>query len=178
VQEQAEEAHSVVAEFGGSDFNWTADEGERRRLWHARHNAYPAGLAAVPGARSLTTDAAVPLSLLPEAVERAERIFTGQPFVWSMLGHVADGNFHALLLFDPADDVAHDAALGAAKELTREVIALGGTCTGEHGIGLGKRQALVDQAGESTVAVMRSVKQAFDPRNILNPGKVLLPAES
>ena len=178
VQEQAEEAHSVVAEFGGSDFSWTADEGERRRLWHARHNAYPAGLAAVPGARSLTTDAAVPLSLLPEAVERAERIFTGQPFVWSMLGHVADGNFHALLLFDPADDVAHDAALGAAKELTREVIALGGTCTGEHGIGLGKRQALVDQAGESTVAVMRSVKQAFDPRNILNPGKVLLPAES
>ncbi|MGA0069488.1 MAG: FAD-binding oxidoreductase, partial [Miltoncostaeaceae bacterium] len=83
VQEQAEEAHSVVAEFGGSDFSWTADEGERRRLWHARHNAYPAGLAAVPGARSLTTDAAVPLSLLPEAVERAERIFTGQPFVWS-----------------------------------------------------------------------------------------------
>ena len=178
VKEQAEEAHAVVADFGGSDFTWTADEGERRRLWHARHNAYPAGLAAVPGARSLTTDAAVPLSLLPEAVLRAESIFTGQPFVWSMLGHVADGNFHALLLFDPADTTASDAAHRAAKELTREVIALGGTCTGEHGIGLGKRQALVDQAGESTVAVMRSIKQALDPRDILNPGKVLLPVHA
>ena len=109
---------------------------------------------------------------------RAESIFTGQPFVWSMLGHVADGNFHALLLFDPADTTASDAAHRAAKELTREVIALGGTCTGEHGIGLGKRQALVDQAGESTVAVMRSIKQALDPRDILNPGKVLLPVHA
>ena len=174
VREQAEQTHEIVAEFGGSDFTWTADEGERRRLWHARHNAYPAGLAAVPGARSLTTDAAVPLSLLPEAVTRAESIFTGQPFTWSMLGHVADGNFHALLLWDPADDAAGDAAHWAAKELTREVIALGGTCTGEHGIGLGKREALVDQAGEATVAVMRSIKQALDPRDILNPGKVLI----
>ncbi|MFM8774183.1 MAG: FAD-binding oxidoreductase [Actinomycetota bacterium] len=174
VQEQAEEANAVVADFGGSDFAWTTDEGERRRLWHARHNAYPAGMAAVPGARSLTTDAAVPLSLLPEAVTRAEAIFTGQPFVWSMLGHVADGNVHALLLFDPSDAAASDAAHAAAKELTREVIALGGTCTGEHGIGLGKRQALVDQAGAPAVDVMRSIKEALDPRNILNPGKVLL----
>jgi len=178
VQEQAQEAQAVVEEFSGSDFAWTADEGERRRLWHARHNAYPAGIAVMPGARAITTDAAVPLSLLPEAVERAERIFTGRPFTWSMLGHVADGNFHALLLFDPADTVARDAAHTASKELTREVIALGGTCTGEHGIGLGKRQALVDQAGEETVAVMRAVKQAFDPGNILNPGKVLLPVDS
>ena len=178
VKEQAEEAHAVVADFGGSDFMWTADEGERRKLWHARHNAYPAGLAAVPGARSLTTDVAVPLSLLPEAVRRAESIFTDQPFVWSMLGHVADGNFHAMLLFDPADTAASDAAHQAAKRLTREAIALGGTCTGEHGIGLGKRQALADQAGDSTVAVMRSIKQALDPRDILNPGKVLLPDNS
>lgn len=178
VQEQAEEAHAVVADFGGSDFIWTTDEGERRRLWHARHNAYTAGMAAVPGARSLTTDAAVPLSLLPEAVTRAEAIFAGQPFVWSMLGHVADGNFHALLLFDPSDSAASDAAHAAAKELTREVIALGGTCTGEHGIGLGKRQALLDQAGAPAVDVMRSIKEALDPRNILNPGKVLLPSDA
>ena len=177
VQEQAEEAHMVVSEFGGSDFTWTADEGERRRLWHARHNAYPAGIAAMPGARSLTTDAAVPLSLLPEAVERAEQIFTGKPFKWSMLGHVADGNFHAMLLFNPNDATARDAAHAAAKDLTAAVIALGGTCTGEHGIGLGKRQALIDQLGESTVGVMRAVKQAFDPYNILNPSKVLLPVE-
>lgn len=175
VREQAEEAHAVVADFGGSDFSWTTDEGERRRLWHARHNAYPAGIAAVPGAHSLTTDAAVPLSRLPEAVARAEAIFTDQPFAWSMLGHVADGNFHALLLFDPSDSAASEAAQAAAKELTREVIALGGTCTGEHGIGLGKRQALIDQAGAPTVDVMRSIKRALDPRDILNPGKVLLP---
>lgn len=174
VREQAEETQTVVADFGGSDFTWTTDEGERRRLWHARHNAYPAGMAALPGARAVTTDAAVPLSLLPEAVARAEAIFTDQPFVWSMLGHVADGNFHALLLFDPSHEAAEDAANAASKELTRVVIALGGTCTGEHGIGLGKREALIEQAGIPTVDVMRSIKLALDPRNILNPGKVLL----
>ena len=178
VNEQAQETHEIVAEFGASDFTWTADERERRELWQARHNAYPASIASRPGARSLTTDAAVPLSRLPEAVACAEEIFTGQPFTWSMLGHVADGNFHALLLFDPADECTHDAAKAASKELTRRVIEMGGTCTGEHGIGLGKREALALQMGDATMGVMRSVKQAFDPGNILNPGKILLPTSA
>ena len=178
VSEQAQETHEVVADFGASDFTWTVDERERRGLWEARHNAYPAGIAAHPGSRSLTTDAAVPLSRLSEAVASAEEIFTGQPFTWSILGHVADGNFHALLMFDPADERTHDAAKAASSELTRRVIAMGGTCTGEHGIGLGKREALALQVGEATMGVMRSVKAAFDPGNILNPGKVLLPTRS
>jgi D-lactate dehydrogenase (cytochrome) len=178
VNEQAQETHEIVAEFGASDFTWTADERERRELWQARHNAYPACIATRPGARSLTTDAAVPLSRLPEAVACAEEIFTGQPFTWSMLGHVADGNFHALLLFDPADDRTHDAAKAASKELTRRIIEMGGTCTGEHGIGLGKRDSLALQIGDATMGVMRAVKQAFDPGNILNPGKILLPTSN
>ena len=115
---------------------------------------------------------------MSEAVASAEEIFTGQPFTWSILGHVADGNFHALLMFDPADDRTHDAAKAASSELTRRVIEMGGTCTGEHGIGLGKREALALQVGEATIGVMRSVKAAFDPGNILNPGKVLLPTRS
>ena len=111
---------------------------------------------------------------LPEAVEAAERIFSDGPFAWSILGHVADGNFHALLLVDPEDSDMVDSARRAAKQLTAEVIALGGTCTGEHGIGLGKREALVEQVGAGTIEVMRAVKEALDPRGILNPGKVLL----
>ena len=122
-----------------------------------------------------TTDAAVPLSRLPEAVATAERIFAKGPYAWSILGHVADGNFHALLLVDPDDATMVESARRAAKQLTAEVLALGGTCTGEHGIGLGKRESLVDQVGAETIDVMRAVKEALDPRGILNPGKVLLP---
>jgi len=175
VEEQSQEVRELVEEFGGSGFTWATDERERRRLWQARHDAYPASIASRPGARALTTDAAVPLSRLPEAVAAAERIFGGGPFSWSILGHVADGNFHALLLVDPDDEEMTRAAGRAAKALTAEVLALGGTCTGEHGIGLGKREALAAQVGEGAIAVMRSVKEALDPLGILNPGKILLP---
>jgi D-lactate dehydrogenase (cytochrome) len=175
VADQSAETRAIVEAFGGSGFTWATDEHARRQLWHARHNAYPAGIAAHSGARSLTTDAAVPLSRLPEAVAAAERIFADGSYAWSVLGHVADGNFHALLLVDPDDAAMAESAGRAAKQLTAEVLALGGTCTGEHGIGLGKRESLVDQVGAETIDVMRAVKDAFDPRGILNPGKVLLP---
>jgi D-lactate dehydrogenase (cytochrome) len=178
VVDQSDETRKIVEAFGGSGFVRATDERERRMLWHARHNAYPAGLAAQPGSRSLTTDAAVPLSRLPEAVAAAERIFSGGPYAWSILGHVADGNFHALLLVDPDDLSMVNSARVAAKQLTAEVLAMGGTCTGEHGIGIGKRQSLVDQVGAETIEVMRAVKDALDPRGILNPGKVLLPPDS
>ncbi len=177
VADQSAETREIVEAFGGSGFDWATDEHSRRQLWHARHNAYPAGIAAHPGSRSLTTDAAVPLSRLPEAVAAAERIFAAGPYAWSILGHVADGNFHALLLVDPDDAEMVDSARRAAKQLTAEVLALGGTCTGEHGIGLGKREALVDQVGIEAIEVMRAVKEALDPRGILNPGKVLLPRD-
>ena len=178
IADQADEAGEIFREYGASDFTWTADEGERRKLWQARHNAYPAVLATQVGATALTTDSAVPLSRLPEAVEYAQQVFDDQPFSWSVLGHVADGNFHALLMFDPNDEKAYLAAKAASTKLTTRVIELGGTCTGEHGIGLGKRDSLVNQVGTETIELMRSVKNTFDPRNILNPGKILFPKES
>lgn len=173
VVEQAKETEEVVGQFGASDFAWTADERERRQLWQARHNAFHAGLAARPGSAWLTTDAAVPMSRLAEAVACAEEIFTGQPFTWSMLGHAADGSFHAGLLYDAQDEVGASAARQASWALTTRVVEMGGTCTGEHGIGIGKREALVAQVGDATIGAMRAVKQALDPGNILNPGKVL-----
>jgi D-lactate dehydrogenase (cytochrome) len=111
-------------------------------------------------------------------VSYAEQVFSDQPFSWSMLGHVADGNFHALLMFDPNDEGAMVAAKAASTKLTARVIELGGTCTGEHGIGLGKRESLVNQVGPETIELMRSVKNTFDPGNILNPGKILFPKEA
>ena len=111
-------------------------------------------------------------------MEYAQQVFDDQPFSWSVLGHVADGNFHALLMFDPNDEKAYLAAKAASTKLTTRVIELGGTCTGEHGIGLGKRDSLVNQVGTETIELMRSVKNTFDPRNILNPGKILFPKES
>jgi len=177
IADQADEAGEIFREYGASDFTWTADEGERRKLWQARHNAYPAVLATQVGATALTTDSAVPLSRLPEAVEYAQQVFDDQPFSWSVLGHVADGNFHALLMFDPNDEKAYLAAKAASTKLTTRVIELGGTCTGEHGIGLGKRDSLVNQVGPETIELMRSVKNTFDPGNILNPGKILFPKD-
>jgi D-lactate dehydrogenase (cytochrome) len=123
----------------------------------------------------ITTDSAVPLSKLPGEVEYAQEVFDSQPFTWSVLGHVADGNFHALLQFDPLDENALAAAKSATQKLTARVIELGGTCTGEHGIGLGKRESLESQVGSERIELMRSVKRAFDPGNILNPGKVMFP---
>jgi D-lactate dehydrogenase (cytochrome) len=111
-------------------------------------------------------------------VEYAQEVFDSQPFTWSVLGHVADGNFHALLQFDPLDENALAAAKSATQKLTTRVIELGGTCTGEHGIGLGKRESLESQVGGERIELMRSVKRAFDPGNILNPGKVMFPEEA
>jgi D-lactate dehydrogenase (cytochrome) len=172
VAEDAASVKEIVEEFGGSDFEWTTDEGARRKLWQARHNAYWAGIAANPGKRAVSTDAAVPLSKLADAVTVAEQILSKHPYPFSILGHVADANFHCFIVTDPAkpeelEDVRH-----ITHELTMKMIEMGGTCTGEHGIGSGKIEALVSETGASAVQVMRSIKQTLDPNNILNPGKV------
>ncbi len=172
VAEDAASVKEIVEEFGGSDFEWTTDEGARRKLWQARHNAYWAGIAANPGKRAVSTDAAVPLSKLADAVTVAEQILSKHPYPFSILGHVADANFHCFIVTDPAkpeelEDVRH-----ITHEITMKMIAMGGTCTGEHGIGSGKIEALVSETGASAVQVMRSIKQTMDPNNILNPGKV------
>ncbi len=172
VAEDAKSVKEIVEEFGGSEFEWTADEGSRRKLWQARHNAYWAGIAAHPGKRAVSTDAAVPLSKLSEAVQIAEQILSKHPYPFSILGHVADANFHCFIVTDPAkpeelEDVRH-----ITHEITMKMIEMGGTCTGEHGIGSGKIAALIEETGAPAVSIMKLIKQTLDPNNILNPGKV------
>ena len=172
VAEDAKSVKEIVEEFGGSEFEWTADEGARRKLWQARHNAYWSGIAAHPGKRAVSTDAAVPLSKLSEAVQIAEQILSKHPYPFSILGHVADANFHCFIVTDPAkpeelEDVRH-----ITHEITMKMIEMGGTCTGEHGIGSGKIAALIEETGAPAVSIMKLIKQTLDPNNILNPGKV------
>ena len=172
VAEDAKSVKEIVEEFGGSEFEWTADEGARRKLWQARHNAYWAGIAAHPGKRAVSTDAAVPLSKLSEAVQIAEQILSKHPYPFSILGHVADANFHCFIVTDPAkpeelEDVRH-----ITHEITMKMIEMGGTCTGEHGIGSGKIAALIEETGAPAVSIMKLIKQTLDPNSILNPGKV------
>jgi D-lactate dehydrogenase (cytochrome) len=172
VEEDAKVVQEITSDFGGTDFEWTTEEGQRRKLWQARHNAYWAGIAAFPGKRAISTDAAVPLSKLADAVAIAEKILKESPFPFSILGHVADGNFHTFIVTDPTKPEELDAIRELTHKTTSAIIAMGGTCTGEHGIGAGKIDSLLEEAGESSVAVMRSIKAALDPNGILNPGKI------
>jgi len=172
VQEDANSVKEIVEEFGGSEFEWTTDEGARRKLWQARHNAYWAGIAANPGKRAVSTDAAVPLSKLADAVTVADQLLAKNKYPYSILGHVADANFHCFIVTDPNKpeelaDVRH-----ITHEITMKMIEMGGTCTGEHGIGSGKIEALIAETGAPAVNIMKAIKQALDPNNILNPGKV------
>jgi D-lactate dehydrogenase (cytochrome) len=172
VEEDAQVVQEITSEFGGTDFEWTTEEGQRRKLWQARHNAYWAGIAAFPGKRAISTDAAVPLSKLADAVTIAEKILKESPFPFSILGHVADGNFHTFIVTDPAKPEELVAIRELTHKTTSAIIAMGGTCTGEHGIGAGKIDSLLEEAGAPSVAVMKSIKAALDPNGILNPGKI------
>ena len=172
VEEDAASVREIISEYDGTDFEWTADESQRRKLWQARHNAHYAALAMHPGKRGVSTDWAVPLSRLADAVAVAESILSGYSYPYSFLGHVADGNFHAQIINDPTDPNELAEIRKITYRITSEIIAMGGTCTGEHGIGGGKIAALVEETGEAAVSVMRSIKKVLDPHYILNPGKV------
>jgi D-lactate dehydrogenase (cytochrome) len=172
VEEDAQLVQEIAAEFGGTNFEWTSEEGARRKLWQARHNAYWAGISAHPGKRAISTDAAVPLSKLAEAVALTEKILSESPFPFSILGHVADGNFHAFIITDPNKPEELPAVRKLTHHMTDAIIDMGGTCTGEHGIGAGKISSLEKEAGPGSIAVMASIKNALDPKGILNPGKI------
>ena len=172
VAEDAQAVQAIVADFGGTEFKWTGDESERRKLWQARHSAHWAMIAAHPGKKSISTDVAVPLSQLAAAVALADQTFAAGAFPHSILGHVADGNFHCLVIVDPAKPEELAEVRRVVHEISLQMIAIGGTCTGEHGIGAGKLEALEVEAGAS-LSVMRSIKMALDPQLILNPGKIL-----
>jgi D-lactate dehydrogenase (cytochrome) len=171
-EEDAQVVQEIAAEFGGTNFEWTSEESARRKLWQARHNAYWAGISAHPGKRAISTDAAVPLSKLAEAVALTEKILSESPFPFSILGHVADGNFHAFIITDPNKPEELPAVRELTHHMTDAIIDMGGTCTGEHGIGAGKISSLEKEAGPGSMAVMASIKSALDPKGILNPGKI------
>lgn len=173
VEEDAHSVQAIIADFNGSDFEWTVDEGQRRKLWQARHNAHWAGLAAYPGKRGVSTDMAVPLSQLASAVLLADEMLATHRFPYSILGHVADGNFHSQIITDPTKPEELIEIRQIVDAILLKIIAMGGTCTGEHGIGAGKIRALIKETGQETVDVMRSIKNAMDPNSILNPGKVI-----
>jgi D-lactate dehydrogenase (cytochrome) len=171
VLDDAKVVQEIVTDLGGTEFDWTTDEAQRRELWKARHGAHWAMIAAHPGMRSVSTDFAVPLSRLADAVMMVDKLFAAREFPHSILGHVADGNFHCLIMTDPQKPEELNEIRELVHHISVKVIELGGTCTGEHGIGAGKIEALIVEAGESLV-VMRTIKKALDPYSILNPGKI------
>ena len=172
VKEQAETVQHIASEHHGADFEWADTPEERTRLWTARHNAYFAAVQSRPGCRCITTDTCVPISRLADALldTVAEADESGIPYF--LVGHVGDGNFHVGYLIDPDDDDERARAEALNHRVVQRAIALQGTCTGEHGVGLHKMGFLIDEAGAGAVAMMRTIKQALDPDNIMNPGKV------
>ena len=173
VQEQAETVQSIATEHGGQAFEWVSTPEERTRLWTARHHAYFAALTYRAGCRIISTDTCVPISRLADCLleSMAEADASGIPYF--LVGHVGDGNFHFGYMIDPnsADERARAEDLNQA--LVARAIRLGGTCTGEHGIGLHKMDFLVNEARLGAVQMMRTIKHALDPHNLMNPGKIL-----
>ncbi|ALA16358.1 MULTISPECIES: FAD-binding oxidoreductase [unclassified Chelatococcus] len=175
VKEQAERFGEIAAEFEGGAFDWATQPEDRSRLWQARHDAYWAALALRPGARSVATDVCVPISRLAECVDETKRDIEASGLISPIAGHVGDGNFHCqpLLDLDNADEV--ERVKGFIDRLVRRAIAMGGTCTGEHGVGQKKMVYLVEEHGAPALEVMHTLKAALDPLNIMNPGKTLPP---
>jgi D-lactate dehydrogenase (cytochrome) len=171
VEAQARETAEIADEFGGSEFHWATDERERRRLWHARHGAMEAVRATKPGSGALTTDVCVPVSTLAACIAETQVDSAEHGLQASIVGHVGDGNFHAVILVDPTDP--EDIARGEAfhERLVHRALEHDGTCTGEHGVGYGKAKFLVEEHGEAGVEMMRAIKRALDPDGIFNPGK-------
>ena len=171
VAEQARAVEAIAAEHHGAGFKWVTRLEDRTRLWKARHDAYYASLATRPGARAWTTDVCVPISQLAECIGQAKRDLDASPLTGTLVGHVGDGNFHMMYLVDPDRPEELAEARRLSDRQVRQAIALGGTCTGEHGIGVGKIAFLELEHGEA-VDVMRAIKRALDPQGILNPGKI------
>ena len=174
VKEQAETVQEIATEFQGHAFEWATTPEERTRLWTARHNAYFAGIQSRPGCRAISTDTCVPISRLADCLldSVAEVDASGIPYF--LVGHVGDGNFHFGYLIDPNSADERATAEDLNNKLVARALSLEGTCTGEHGIGLHKMDFLVTEAGVGAVAMMRTIKHALDPKNIMNPGKVFL----
>ena len=173
VVEQAEAVQAIAKENGGTDFRWATRPEDRNQLWDARHNAYFACLQIRPGSRAIATDVCVPISRLAECVrdtmEDVKDYFAPVP----LMGHIGDGNFHLMFLVDPAKPEETEIAKKFNARLVDRAIAMEGTCTGEHGVGMGKMKSLEKELGEDVVGIMRDIKRLFDPDNLMNPGKLV-----
>jgi len=172
VKEQAETVQEIANDHGGESFEWATTPEERTRLWTARHNAYFAAIQSKPGCRAISTDTCVPISRLADCLldSVAEADASGIPYF--LVGHVGDGNFHFGYLIDPNIPAERETAEALNHQLVQRALRLEGTCTGEHGIGLHKMDFLLTETGEGAVDMMRTIKRALDPDNIMNPGKI------
>jgi len=172
VEEQARMVQEIARENGGMDIEWASRAEDRNRLWAARHQAYFAGLQLRPGARALSTDVCVPISRLTECMMATAGDIDRASMPIPMFGHVGDGNFHCMILVSPDSDADLEEARAFNDRLVSRALAMEGTCTGEHGIGMGKIKSLQKELGEA-VGLMSAIKRTFDPENLMNPGKVV-----
>jgi D-lactate dehydrogenase (cytochrome) len=172
VVEQAQAVQELARDNGGLDFQWATRPEERSRLWEARHQAYFACLQLKPGARAISTDVCVPISRLAECVVETARDIEKASLPVPLFGHVGDGNFHLVILIDPKKPAELEEAKALNVRVVKRALAMEGTCTGEHGVGIGKQAYLLEELGES-VELMRDIKRLFDPENLMNPGKVV-----
>ena len=172
VAEQAEATGAIAQEFGGSDFAWSTTTEERNRLWQARHDAFFAAIALRPGCEGWPTDVCVPISRLAECIAETRADLASAPFPTPIVGHVGDGNFHVIFVIKTDDAEEVRIATELNERLVRRALAMGGTCTGEHGIGYGKIHFL-EAEHPSALPAMRAIKRALDPKNIMNPGKIV-----
>jgi len=172
VAEQIEMFRSVCDEHNASNFQWASKTEERNRLWQARHNAYYAGKALRPGAEGVVTDCCVPISALAQAIAKTKLLIEESGMIAPLVGHVGDGNFHLLILVEPDNHDEMQRAKQLAGDVSMLALEFGGTVTGEHGVGLGKKKYMEDEHGNA-YALMGLVKKAIDPDNIMNPGKLV-----
>jgi D-lactate dehydrogenase (cytochrome) len=173
VKEQAEQFGEFAAEYGGGPFEWATKPEERSRLWQARHDSYWAARGLRPGAQSFATDVCVPISRLAECVVETQRDIQEMGLIAPILGHVGDGNFHVQPLIDMSNPAEVAACEALVERLVQRALAMEGTCTGEHGVGQKKMKYLEAEHGPAALDLMRALKRAVDPENLMNPGKVV-----
>jgi D-lactate dehydrogenase (cytochrome) len=174
VAEQAQTVQDIAAEHGGEAFEWASTPEERTRLWTARHHAYFAAIQSRPGCRAMSTDACVPISRLAELIAESVADVDASGLPYFLVGHVGDGNFHFGYLIDPDQPAERELAEALNHRLVERTLRMEGTCSGEHGVGLHKMGFLLDEAGAGAVGLMRAIKQALDPKDIMNPGKIFV----
>lgn len=173
VEEHARLVKDVTDEHGGSAFRWTSSLEERAKLWEARHNALYATIASRPGCKAWTSDVCVPIAHLAECIVETQQDLAASNLVAPLVGHAGDGNFHLIFMLDPNDPEEHARVAAANHRLVERALKFGGTCSGEHGVGTGKLKYLEHEHGAAALEVMRQVKTALDPKNLMNPGKLV-----